>query len=244
MGYETSVRGFQGHDHRFRGHDHGFRGHDHGFQGHNYALNYDNPTQWATSRNLADKINASIANASPITVPPDTDPQLSKGLIGKFVQTQDGNTKLPTGYNAMVDVAAKTVDLGNGDDTVHASGRGNDTIHAGSGTSTGTLNFVGGWGTFEAGSGNETLTGTSASSTHSDPKDTFTFRKGRAGETDLINNFISGEMIKLQGYGPKEIAKALDNAKYTPQGATITLSDNSKITFAGVTHLDPKQFTS
>jgi Ca2+-binding RTX toxin-like protein len=122
--------------------------------------------------------------------------------------------------------------------------------------STGKLDFVGGSGkasvqggslgsnTFEAGSGNETLTGASASSTLPHPDDSFTFIKGHTGGTDLIKNFVSGDLVKLEGYGPHEIANALANVKYTPRGATITLSDNTKITFAGVTHLDPKAFMS
>jgi hypothetical protein len=74
------------------------------------------------------------------------------------------------------------------------------------------------------------------------PEDTFLFLKGHAGGTDIINNFIAGDVIKLKGYGSDEITNALDNAKYTPQGATITLSDNSKIMFTDVRYLDPKSF--
>jgi len=202
MGYETSV---------------------HGFDGHNYAQKYDNPTPWATSRNFADKINAS------------------------------GNDTIHAGSGkALIKLGAGKDDVTTSGDATVLGGSGASTIFG----STGTLDFVGGSGTasvrggslgsntFEAGRGNETLTGASASSTLPDPEDTFTFLKGYAGGPDLINNFISGDIIKLQGYGPTEIASALDNAKYTPQGAKITLSDHTKITFEGVTHLDPKSFMS
>jgi Ca2+-binding RTX toxin-like protein len=149
------------------------------------------------------------------------------------------------------------IKLGAGENVVTTAGEA--TVLGGSGAATifgssGKLDFVGdsgdasveggsmGSNIFEAGSGNETLTGASASDTVPNPEDTFLFLKGHAGGTDIINNFIAGDVIKLKGYGSDEITNALDNAKYTPQGATITLSDNSKIMFTDVRYLDPKSF--
>lgn len=167
----------------------------------------------------------------------------------------DSVSALGTGNDTITAGTGKDlITLGAGQNIVTTSG--NATVVGGDGASTifgstGKLDFIGGSGNasvtggshgpnlFQAGTGNETLTG--ATGPH--PNDTFKFIAGHAGGADLINNFIAGDKIVLQGYGSHEITNALNNALYTPQGATITLSDNTKITFAGVTHLDPKSFS-
>ena len=73
--------------------------------------------------------------------------------------------------------------------------------------------------------------------------DRFVFTNGQAGGTDLIQNFTSGQdTIDLQGYGKNEIRNALKGQTVSGDSVTITLSDHTTITFAGVTSLTASDF--
>jgi Ca2+-binding RTX toxin-like protein len=297
-----------------------------------YFLHYDAKFDYSRAKVLASQINTQVLSGALVTVPQGAHPPLTWGSIGDFVQTQDGKTKLPYGYNSVVDVAPNAtiqgsgglgesvmagavnlnfsalkgsgtivagggndsihlgqkggswdVTLGNGNDTISAMNSGNDTIGAGSGkdyinlgsgndlvraagdatvfSGSGNatlfgghgLNFVGGSGdasvkggiggnnTFTAGSGNETLIGGNIGGAGG--TNIFTFDNHAAGSA-MILDFTSTDMVKLKGYGPNEVANAINHQLAGPTGVTITLSDNTKITFAGVTQLDPKNFTT
>ena len=73
---------------------------------------------------------------------------------------------------------------------------------------------------------------------------------GRAGGNVTINGFRpgNGDHVTLQGYGSSEVANDVANAAVTQPTTTsvgfttITLSDNTKITFNGVTNLNTGNF--
>ena len=73
----------------------------------------------------------------------------------------------------------------------------------------------------------------------------FLFNNGQAGGTELIQGFASGQdTIDLQGYGKNQVANALKHQQVAGASTTITLSDNTKITFADVTNLKASDFTT
>ena len=49
--------------------------------------------------------------------------------------------------------------------------------------------------------------------------------------------------IKLSGYGANEAANAVAGQISTPNSVTITLSDNTKVTFQNITHLTTGNFS-
>jgi Ca2+-binding RTX toxin-like protein len=113
-----------------------------------------------------------------------------------------------------------------------ANASGADTYYG----SSGQLLVVGGDGkdTFVAGAGSATIDGSI---------DMFVFTNGQAGGTALIQAFRSGQdLIDLQGYGDREVAKALRSQQVAGNQDTITLSDNTRITFAGISSLNADDF--
>ncbi|MFT9399871.1 beta strand repeat-containing protein [Acetobacter sp.] len=129
-------------------------------------------------------------------------------------------------------------------------------IHAyGADSGTTAQTFIGGSGasaadTLVAGTGNATLTGGSGAA------NVFGFRNGVAGADYTITDFGSaaGNSVLLvhydaaylnngQGYTKDNFQKVLDAATHQNGNTTITLSDNSKITFVGVDSLNVNQFS-
>lgn len=126
----------------------------------------------------------------------------------------------------------------------YAAGGGNETLNASGSSGTGNLIFAGqsslggspntllmagsGDDTMVAGSGNDTMTGGAGS-------DNFQFTKGFVGGTDIINDFANNDLVALFGYGTAAGANALATATVSAGSTTIALSDNTKITFSGVT---------
>lgn len=61
----------------------------------------------------------------------------------------------------------------------------------------------------------------------------------------MINGFIKGlDQVGLQDFRPGEIDRALDSQRTSGQSTTITLSDNTKITFVGVRSLSESDFVT
>ena len=58
----------------------------------------------------------------------------------------------------------------------------------------------------------------------------------------LIQNFTDADKIALTGYGTREIDRALHDQTTTNGSVTITLSDNTRITLSGVSHLTGSDF--
>jgi Ca2+-binding RTX toxin-like protein len=90
-----------------------------------------------------------------------------------------------------------------------------------------------------AGSGNATLTGGAGN-------DTFEFINGYAGGHDYVTDLTATDVVNLAfyGYTPSGISSLLASASVAGGSSTITLSDSTKITFVGITSLNPSNFTS
>jgi Ca2+-binding RTX toxin-like protein len=96
-------------------------------------------------------------------------------------------------------------------------GTGNDTLFAGMGQAT----MAGGVGA-----------------------DTFDFLKGTASTVTILDfSAAQDDTIKLQGFASNEAQFAIDHAKVTAAGTTVTLSDHTKITFADLTNLNKSDFS-
>jgi serralysin len=113
-----------------------------------------------------------------------------------------------------------------GNETIDASlSKGVNTIY-GSGDPSGHNLLVGGVGTdyINAGAGSDTMVGNGGANT-------FFFFKTVVGPSanDFISDFSSRDNVLLVGYGPGFTTST------TGGSTTITLSDNTKITFSGVT---------
>lgn len=120
---------------------------------------------------------------------------------------------------------------GAGNETLSAAGH--DTLYGGSGNTR--MIGRGDDNSFIAGTGAATITGGHG-------KDAFVFIDGSAGGHDLITNFHAGDLVSLQGYGTGAVQAALKTETVGPNGVTITLSDNTSITFAGLTTLSASAF--
>lgn len=127
---------------------------------------------------------------------------------------------------------SETVDGSSSNGILHAfAGSGNETIIGGSGADT----LVGG-------TGNSTLTGGSGAA------NLFALNDGSAGADYTITDFGSaaGNLVALYGYGLQNndgLSTVLSNATVAGGNTTIELSDNSKITFIGVSDLSTSNFT-
>ena len=103
-----------------------------------------------------------------------------------------------------------------------------DTLFGGSGA----VSILGGANdTFVAGTGSATVDAQLGNNA-------FVFNDGQAGGTALIQGFTSGmDTIDLLGYGKNEVTQALKHQQTSGGNTTITLSDHTTITFAGVSSL-------
>jgi Ca2+-binding RTX toxin-like protein len=123
---------------------------------------------------------------------------------------------------------------GSGNETLSAAkASGYDTLTGGPGRDV----MIGGSGndTFFAGSGADTMVAGSKA-------DTFVFVNGKAGGHDTITGFTSMDKIDLQGYGSNAITKALQTQHDVKGSVTITLGDNTTVTFTGVSSLNANEF--
>ena len=128
---------------------------------------------------------------------------------------------------------------GTGNETLNAAGSNtNDTIFAGADSTSGN-SLVGGTGndTFTAGSGSDTMVGGAGSNS-------FFFTDGSVGGNDFIVGYNANDEVGLFGYGIAAGAKALATATVSGGSTTIALSDNTKITFEGVSSPSSIHITS
>jgi hypothetical protein len=56
--------------------------------------------------------------------------------------------------------------------------------------------------------------------------------------SDIITDFNANDAVYLAGYGGQAAANALSTATSADGSSTITLSDNTRITFLGVSNLN------
>ncbi len=143
---------------------------------------------------------------------------------------------------------------GGSGDQLFTAGSDAQALHAGAGNETlngvfgqGADTFYGGTGSTQiyGGTGNDTFVAGTGSATVSAPlgQNLFVFTDGQAGGSELIQGFASGQdTVDLQGYGKNEVANALKGAKVMDGSTTITLSDHTTITFAGVSNLTASDF--
>jgi hypothetical protein len=125
---------------------------------------------------------------------------------------------------------------GNGDQLIAANSAAAQALHAGAGNETLDGAFSRGSDTFYGGTGSATITAGSGTNL-------FVFTDGQAGGTASIEGFDSVRShIDLQGYGKNEVANALKSQTVVGGTTTITLSDHTKISFAGVSQLTANDF--
>ena len=143
---------------------------------------------------------------------------------------------------------------GNGD-LLFASGTVGQELHAGAGNETLNGVLASGADTLFGGSGavsilggaSDTFVAGTGSATVDAPlgKNVFVFNDGKAGGSALIQGFASGQdTIDLLGYGKNEVTQALKNQQAAGGSTTITLSDHTTITFAGVSSLSAADFST
>ena len=145
-----------------------------------------------------------------------------------------------TGASTLVGTAGNTiVGLGTSQDMlvagtgseslVGSSGGGNDAMFANTGAD---AMFAGdGNDSFVASSGTAQMVGGSG-------HDLFVFVNGYSGGNDTIWNFTVGQdLVALFGYGTGIVPSLLASATITGNSTTITLPDNTTITFGNGTHL-------
>lgn len=125
---------------------------------------------------------------------------------------------------------------GNGDRLLAAGGQG-QALHAGAGNETLFGGAAYGADTFYGGSGSTQITGGSG-------KDVFAFVDGQAGGKATVQGFAHGrDLIDLEGYGKNAVKDALQSQHLVGLNNTITLSDNTTVTFIGVGKLTASDFT-
>ena len=129
--------------------------------------------------------------------------------------------------------------FGGGDgDQLFAAGNQGQALHAGAGNETLFGGFASGSDTFYGGSGSAAITAGNGSNR-------FVFVDGEAGGSATIDGFIKGrDQIDLQGYGNNQVTQALKSQTGTGASHTITLSDHTTITFAGVGSLAASDFST
>jgi Ca2+-binding RTX toxin-like protein len=170
------------------------------------------------------------------------------------VSLAGGNVLVAVQPNAMVTVGggpgAATLYGGAGTDItlqntagsiLYAAGFGNETLN-GAGAKvgnqlfggldpSGTNSIVGGKGndTLAAGSGSDTLVGNGTNNLF-----VFFHANGGAAPQDFVGGLQGNDLVVLSGYGTAAASIALSGATSSGGNTTITLADNTKITFLGV----------
>ncbi len=80
-----------------------------------------------------------------------------------------------------------------------------------------------------AGTGNDTMTGGAGTNL-------FAFNNGGAGGSDVITDFSANDVLWLTGYDSTATNAAFQNAAVSNGALTVTLPDNTKVTFLGITN--------
>jgi Ca2+-binding RTX toxin-like protein len=136
---------------------------------------------------------------------------------------------------ALIGGGNRTVECGNGTETVNASGStGANMFLAGGGND----QILGGTGNtvIVAGGGNDTFSGAGHTS--------FEFINGDAGGNDVINGFNPAiDSIVMQGYAASAIAAAVQTAQTIGGSSRLQLTDGTHLTFTGVTGVSSAWFT-
>jgi Ca2+-binding RTX toxin-like protein len=145
---------------------------------------------------------------------------------------------------------------GSGSDVFSAQGSAGQLLSAGAGNAT--LNGAGATGadTFAGGSGQDLITGSQGADTYVGgagqatvnaigSANLFRFVDGHSGGSMQVNDLTDASqvLISLSGYGPNEAANAVAGQTSTANSVSVTLSDNTTITFENITHLSSGNFS-
>jgi Ca2+-binding RTX toxin-like protein len=115
---------------------------------------------------------------------------------------------------------------------------GNDTFYGGSGSDQ--IFGSNGKSTFVAGTGSATVTASPGS------QNLFEFMKTLGGGSELVTGLTDPSQvhIDLSGYGKNEVKYALAHQTTTDGSVTITLSDNTSVTFQNISSLSADNFNT
>jgi Ca2+-binding RTX toxin-like protein len=154
---------------------------------------------------------------------------------GSGVATLFGGPNGNITYNS--DLGGAQFSALSGNETLNAAGSSTNNLMVGGADGGGQNLLVGGTGndTILAGAGSDTMTGGAGNNE-------FVFFQNLtagAGSTDFITDFSPTDGALLSGYGADQAAIALANAVSSGGNTTLTLSDNTKITFVGVASTEP-----
>jgi hypothetical protein len=129
---------------------------------------------------------------------------------------------------------------------VMAAYGGNEMLNASASNAAVTLASGMGNATLIGGFANDLLIGGSGNSliTMGAGADSVDFYQGNAGGTNILADFGSSDLLILTNYGASAAASALAGATVEKAGMTITLPDQTKITFLGVSSLNSSQIVS
>ena len=171
---------------------------------------------------------------------------LAGGAAGSniIVAGQQATTLIGGGGNDVLFATGSGGDLlvaGSGNTTLQGgASSGNDTFFAGAGNTL--IGLGAGQGTVFAGSGASTVVGGSGSTTYA-------VLNGHAGGTEQIIGFKLGvDKLALGGFADGEIVRALSSvttdagSATTAASTTMTLSDNTRITFMDMTSINARVF--
>lgn len=138
--------------------------------------------------------------------------------------------------------------------TIQGMGTAGDNLIAGAGAETlvgsgdggNDIMFGGpGFDAMFAGTGNDTFVAATGGAlmTAGPGKDLFIFVNGAVGSANTIFNFTQGQdYAAMFGYGANAVSNALGGAVVSGGSTTITLADNTRITFANITSLRSTDF--
>jgi Ca2+-binding RTX toxin-like protein len=147
--------------------------------------------------------------------------------------------------------------FGGGDgDQLYAGGDKAQELHAASGNETLSGVFASGRDTFYGGSGSDQIfggsgkntfvagTGTATVTASPGTMNLFDFMKTVGGGTELVTGLTAAAQvhIELLGYGPDEVKYALAHQTVADGSVTVTLSDNTSVTFQNVGALSSSNF--
>jgi len=162
----------------------------------------------------------------------------------------DGSNSLTGGTGG-----ATLFGAGNGD-VLTANGLAPQALFAGAGSETLTGATATGADTFAGGAGSDQITGGLGADTYiggsghavvnaTGASNLFAFIDGAAGGSMVVSDLTSAAQVSIAliGYGPNEAANAIASQTPSANAVTLTLSDNTTITFENITHLSGSNVT-
>jgi Ca2+-binding RTX toxin-like protein len=182
---------------------------------------------------------------------------IASGSGNDTISAGAGNNRieLGSGSDVIASLGNDNIVGGTGQETVTAFGNASDLIDGNASKltfvgSSGSATIFGGSGSATqifGGQGNDTFVsaGGTATVTAGAASNLFVFVSSSPGGTEQVNGFIKGlDQIGLQDFGPGEVNRALASQQVSNRSDTITLSDNTTVTFVGVSSLSQSDFVT